>query len=116
MSNSSDSPPLLEIKDLEVAFHLKRGPVIALNKLNLTIKSGETMGLVGESGCGKSLTSLAILGLIPDTGKIHGGEIRFQGKDLLQLSSKQMRKIPRQSDFDDFSRPDDRIKPSNPYW
>lgn len=85
---------LLKVKDLKTYFFTYEGTIKAVDKINLTIKKGETLGLVGESGCGKSVTALSILRLIPSPpGKIVGGEIIFEGKNLLDLSEKEMRKI-----------------------
>ncbi|MGD9225732.1 MAG: ABC transporter ATP-binding protein [Desulfobacterales bacterium] len=85
---------LLEIKNLRTYFYVRRFVAKAVDNVNLTIKSGETLGLVGESGCGKSVTAHSIIRLIPDPpGKIESGEILFDGKKLLDLSEYQMRKI-----------------------
>ncbi len=85
---------LLEIKNLRTYFYVRRYVAKAVDNVNLTIKSGETLGLVGESGCGKSVTAHSIIRLIPDPpGKIESGEILFEGKKLLELSEYQMRKI-----------------------
>lgn len=85
---------LLEIKDLHVSFATDEGIVKALNGVNLSLSEGETLCVVGESGCGKSVTSLAILGLIPKPpGKIDRGQILFDGKNLLDFSEKQYQQI-----------------------
>ena len=76
---------LLTIRDLHTYFYTEDGVVKALNGVNLDIKRGEVLGLVGESGCGKSVTALSILRLIQDPpGKIIRGAIWFEGEDLLQ--------------------------------
>lgn len=86
--------PLLEIKNLVVKFATEAGPLTAVDGINLSIGEGETLGLVGESGCGKSVTALTILGLLPQaTGHVAGGSIYFNGRDLLGLSQNEMRKI-----------------------
>ena len=86
--------PLLEIKNLETHFHPRGGLVRAVDDVSFTIQPGETLGLVGESGCGKSVTAASIMGLIPSPpGRIAGGEIIFQGQNLLDLPEKQMKKI-----------------------
>lgn len=88
------SDNLLEIKNLSVEFKTGNEVMRAVNGLNLSIKKGQTVGLVGESGSGKSVTSLSILGLIPNPpGEVVSGEILFEGKDLLKKSEAQMRKI-----------------------
>ncbi len=85
---------LLKIRNLETDFSTHEGTVKAVNRISFTINKGETLGLVGESGCGKSVTALSIMRLIPDPpGKIVGGEIYFEGQDLLKLDEKEMRKI-----------------------
>jgi oligopeptide/dipeptide ABC transporter ATP-binding protein len=86
--------PLLEIKDLIVRFNTEAGPLTAVDSINLSIEEGETLGLVGESGCGKSITALAVLGLLPQpTAYVAGGSIYFDGRNLLDLSQEEMRKI-----------------------
>lgn len=85
---------LLEIEQLVTELEISVGRVRALDGVSLTIKRGETLGLVGESGCGKSLTSLSIMKLLPKgIGRITEGEIRFQGQDLVPLSEDEMRSI-----------------------
>ena len=75
---------LLEIKNLRTYFYVRGYVAKAVDNVSLTIKSGETLGLVGESGCGKSVTAHSIIRLIPDPpGKIEGGDIFFDGQDLL---------------------------------
>ncbi|MEW9033134.1 MAG: ABC transporter ATP-binding protein [Planifilum fimeticola] len=84
---------LLEISQLKLHFFTDKGVVKAVDGVNLTVKEGEVVGLVGESGCGKSVTSLAVMGLVEAPGRIVGGSIRFGGRDLTQLSHKEMRQI-----------------------
>jgi oligopeptide/dipeptide ABC transporter ATP-binding protein len=85
---------LLEIKNLRTYFYIRGFVAKAVDNVSLTIHSGETLGLVGESACGKSVTALSIIGLIQDPpGKIESGEIFFDGKNLLKFSESQMRKI-----------------------
>ena len=85
---------LLEIKNLRTYFYVRGYTAKALEDVSLTIGSGQTLGLVGESGCGKSVTAHSIMRLIPDPpGKIEGGEIFFEDQDLLKVSKAQMRKI-----------------------
>ena len=84
---------LLEIKDLSIIYATEDGVVQALNNANLTLRQGETLGLVGETGAGKTTLARGIMRLIPDPpGKIMSGEILFNGKDLLGLTIKEMRK------------------------
>lgn len=85
---------LLEINDLKTYFYTDYGVIKAVDGINLQMHEKETLGIVGESGCGKSITGLSILRLIPTPpGKIVEGEIIFHGQDLLKLSEKEMRKI-----------------------
>jgi len=85
--------PLLSIRNLHVHFKTYRGVVKALNGVNFDIYENEFFGLVGETGCGKSVTALSILRLIPKTGKIVSGEIIFEGENLLNKTEKEMTKI-----------------------
>lgn len=86
--------PTLRAENLQTHFFTEEGVIRAVDDVSLTIHPGESLGLVGESGCGKSMTALSILRLVPDPpGKIVGGEIHFQGEDLLQLSEKRMRSV-----------------------
>ena len=85
---------LLEIKDLEVIYQSDFETVHAVNGVSFSIERGQTMGLVGETGAGKTTTSLAILRLLPDrTGKVLGGSIEFDGRSLLDLKESEMREI-----------------------
>lgn len=88
------SEPLLKVQGLKTYFFLERGVVKAVDGVDLEIKKGEILGLVGETGCGKSVTALSILRLIPSPpGRIVEGKVIFEGKDLLKKSSEEMRKI-----------------------
>jgi peptide/nickel transport system ATP-binding protein/oligopeptide transport system ATP-binding protein len=85
---------LLKITDLKTYFYTHEGVVKAVNGVNLEVKKGQTLGIVGESGCGKSVTALSIMRLIPDPpGKIVEGQILFECVDLTKLSEKEMRKV-----------------------
>ena len=86
--------PLIDVQDLRTHFFTEDGVVQAVDRVSFQIEPGQKMGLVGESGCGKSVTALSIMRLIPDPpGKIVGGKILFDGKDLVQLSQQEMRNI-----------------------
>src|SRR5688572_22257030 len=86
--------PLLKIEDLAVSFATGSGPVRAVQGVSLAVYPNQTLGLVGESGCGKSVTALSALKLIPTPpGKYEGGSIIFDNQDLLRFSEKQMRRI-----------------------
>jgi oligopeptide/dipeptide ABC transporter ATP-binding protein len=90
----NDWNKILEVKDLQTSFFTERGEVKAVDHVSFDLYSGKTVGIVGESGCGKSVTSLSIMRLIPNPpGKIVGGDILYKGKSLLGLSMEQMRKI-----------------------
>lgn len=85
---------LLQIKNLRVEYHTNDGVVRAVEDLDLTIRRGETLGLVGETGAGKTTTALSIIRLVPDPpGKIMQGEILFKGEDLLKMRTEQIRRI-----------------------
>ena len=85
---------LLDIEELRVSFHLPEGIARAVDGISIELAAGETLGLVGESGCGKSVTALSILGLVPSPpGRIEAGRIRFEGQNLLSLSMEQLRQI-----------------------
>src|SRR4030042_2877370 len=85
---------LLEIRNLKTYFDVRGGILKAVDDVSLTIKSGETLGLVGESGCGKSVTGASIMRLIPiPPGRIAGGKILFEGMDILKLPESEMRKV-----------------------
>ena len=86
--------PLLGVNNLRTSFFTSDGEVRAVDGVNFDIEDGKTVGLVGESGCGKSVTALSIMQLLPkSTGRIVGGEIQFQGKNLASLPEHQMRRI-----------------------
>ena len=84
-----DAQPLLKITDLEVTFTSSTGIVPAVRGANLTIYPGQTVAIVGESGSGKSTTAAAVIGLLPGTGKVAGGKIEFDGRDITHLTNKQ---------------------------
>jgi oligopeptide transport system ATP-binding protein len=85
---------LLEVKDLRTEFHTQDGVVHAVNGVSFSVDEGETLGMVGESGCGKSQTVLSVMRLIPvPPGKIAGGQVLFQGRDLLQVDDEEIRSV-----------------------
>ena len=86
----AESDPLLEISDLEVAFRSSTGLVPAVRKANLTLYPGQSVAIVGESGSGKSTLAHAVIGLLPGTGRVTGGTIRFQGRDITHPSTQEL--------------------------
>ena len=86
-------PPLLQVNNLQTFFFTNEGLVKAISGIDFHIDAGETLALVGESGCGKSMTALSLLRLVPEPGRIVEGEIRFNGKDLLRMPLEEMRRV-----------------------
>ena len=84
---------LLEVRNLSVDFQTRRGTLIAVDDVSFEIKAGEVLGVVGESGAGKSLTGAAIIGLLEPPGRISGGEVRLAGKRIDNLAQEQIRQI-----------------------
>ncbi len=94
LGGNGTSKSILEIKDLYTHFYTPEGTVRAVDGVSYDLMEGETLGVVGESGCGKTVTALSILNLIPSPpGKIFGGGIFFQGKDLTKMPPKELRKV-----------------------
>jgi peptide/nickel transport system ATP-binding protein len=85
--------PLLQVRDLEVAFPTRRGRLVAVDGVSFDIAPGEVLGVVGESGAGKSMTGAAIIGLIEPPGHISGGEVRLDGQRIDNLPHEEMRKV-----------------------
>ena len=85
--------PLLTVEDLRVEFWTARGTVYAVNGTSFDIAPGETLGIVGESGCGKSVTALALLGILPRAARVPSGSALFGGRDLLKLPDQELRRI-----------------------
>lgn len=86
-------PPRLDVKNLRSYFFTRSGLVKAVDDISFSINKGETLALVGESGCGKSMTALSLLRLLPDPGRVVAGEIHLSGRDILRLSEVEMRRI-----------------------
>ncbi len=84
---------LLDVRDLRTSFYTPDGVVRAVNDVSFTLEEGEIVGLVGESGCGKSVLSLSVMQLVPPPGRIEGGQVIFRGRDLLQLTESEMRQV-----------------------
>lgn len=85
--------PVVQVKDLETTFFLKSGPFRAVNKISYEINKGETLGIVGESGCGKSVTSFSLMRLIERPGKVTGGKFLLNDQNILSLSDRQMEDV-----------------------
>ncbi len=92
-SAGASAQHILEVKGLRTSFYTRAGVIRAVTGVDFHVNKGEVLGLVGESGCGKSVTSLTILGLVGEPGKVEGGEVLFGGQDLLKISNEEMRKI-----------------------
>ena len=84
---------LLEIKDLHTVFHTDDGAVRAVDGVDLWVDEGEVLGLVGESGCGKSVTAHSVMRLVSPPGRIESGEILFRGRNLLKVSQREMHQV-----------------------
>jgi oligopeptide/dipeptide ABC transporter ATP-binding protein len=85
--------PILEVRGLRTSFYTRAGVIRAVTGIDFSVSRNEVLGLVGESGCGKSVTSLSILGLVSAPGKVEAGEVIFDGRDLLTLPADELRKI-----------------------
>ena len=105
--------PLLEVKGLRTSFYTRDGAVRAVDGIDFNVDRGEIMGLVGESGCGKSVTSLSLMRLVAKPGRIEAGEILFDGRDLLKLSGDDMRKLRGERISMIFQQPTSSL---NPVW
>jgi peptide/nickel transport system ATP-binding protein len=92
-ARSTSSGPLLEVKGLRTTFATRAGLVNAVTGVDFHVDRGEVLGIVGESGCGKSVTSLSILRLVAKPGRIEAGQVLFDGRDLLTLSDEEIRKV-----------------------
>ena len=106
---------ILQVKDLKTYFFDRTGKVPAVDGVDFTIRKGETLGIVGESGCGKSVTSMSILKLLPPEGKVVDGEIIFKGENIVNYSAEQMEKSV-EKNRDDFSGADDIVEPGLYSW
>ena len=103
--------PLLEIRNLSVEFRTSLGPLKAVDGVDLTVDTGEVVGIVGESGSGKSVAMLAVMGLLPWSAKITADRLAFQGEPLLQLSAAPAPPSGRQGHGDDLPGADELLEP-----
>ncbi|NVM56883.1 MAG: ABC transporter ATP-binding protein, partial [Desulfobacterales bacterium] len=86
--------PLLQVKHLKTSFYTEQGVIRAVDDVSFSLDYGQILGIVGESGCGKSMTALSIMRLVPQpAGRIESGSILFRGRDLLTLSEKEIRRV-----------------------
>jgi len=85
--------PLLELKDVRTEIRLKRYTVHALDGVSISVEEGQTIGVVGESGCGKTMTAMSIMQLLPNGGAVVGGEVVLDGRNLLSLTDGEMAKV-----------------------
>ena len=89
-AKTSDNTTILDVKNLKTYFYTEDGVVKSVDGVDFSVRRGEVLGLVGESGCGKSVTSLSIMRLIAQPGKVIAGEIIFDGKDILKIPENEM--------------------------
>src|SRR5918994_3793625 len=86
--------PLLSVRDLEVRFFTRRATINAVNGISFDLDSSQTLGIVGESGCGKSVSALAMLGILPrPAGRVTGGSVSFEERELIGMPDAELRKI-----------------------
>ena len=90
---TGQTQPVLECKNVSISYYTRAGEVPAVYDFNLKVMPGEAVGIVGESGCGKSTVALAIMQYMGKNGAITGGEIRFLGRDLRSMSEEELRQI-----------------------
>ena len=94
MEQNKNNEMLLEVKDLRTYFHMPNGTVIkAVEGVNFTLKKGKVLGIIGESGSGKSVTSRAIMQIVDRPGRVESGEVIFKGEDLLKKSEREMARL-----------------------
>lgn len=93
MAKTRTDAPLLDVRNLSVQFTTRAGTVTVLDDISFTLERGERISFVGESGCGKSMTALALMGLLPAMGRVSGGQILFKGEDLTQASVARLRRL-----------------------
>ena len=93
MTITKSNERLLDVRDLTVEIDGRNGPAVVVDGIDLYVNKGETLGVVGESGCGKSLTMLSLMRLLPNKIKVTKGSATFDGKDLQTMSNRELRKV-----------------------
>ena len=93
MTSTDTNRPLLDVRGLSIEIDTRRGPATIVDGINLTVGKGETLGVVGESGCGKSLTMLSLVRLLPNKIRVKAGTAEFDGRDLLKMSKSELRAV-----------------------
>ena len=93
MTDNASTAPLLEVRNLSVQFTTRGGTVTVLDDISFTLERGERISFVGESGCGKSMTALALMGLLPAMGRVSSGQVLFKGEDLTTASPERLRRL-----------------------
>jgi len=83
---------LLKVQDLSLQYRTKSGPFLALDRVSISVPKGGSLGIVGESGCGKTTLGMSIMGLLPENASVVGGQILFEGRDILRLNPEEMRR------------------------
>ena len=92
-NETTEGETVLEVEHLSIAYETRKGDVEAVRDVSFRVKAGETIGLVGESGCGKSTIAYGIVNFLGPNGKIVGGNVRFQGEELVGRSQKELKKL-----------------------
>jgi oligopeptide/dipeptide ABC transporter ATP-binding protein len=110
-SSTTETDIVLEVKDLRTWFHTRDGVAKAVDGVDFTVRKGEVLGIVGESGCGKSVTSLSIMKLVPKPGKIESGSVTFHGTDLLSLGRRRLEKLRGEKISMIFQQPQSSLNP-----
>ena len=109
--------PVLEVRDLRTYFHMEEGVARAVDGVSFAVGRGQTLGLVGESGCGKSVSAFSIMRLVPDPpGRIEAGQILLKGRDLIALDEEEMRRVRGDDIAMIFPRADDESQPGADLW
>ena len=108
---SEENKYILEVKDLHTSFFTDAGEVKAVNGISFNLEPGKTLGIVGETGSGKSVTAYSIMQILAETGKITGGEVRFHGEDITKDAEVPWRKM-----LHHFPGSDDQLKPGIYRW